>query len=304
MTQASYDVVVIGEGISGLTAAKLLGEGGARVATFEALMYGGLILNVNDLHPGPDERRQSGSELTAGLMETNAELGVDSIQDPVVGLGRADSGIDVKTASSSYRARHVILAAGARLKKLNVPGEVEFEGRGVSQCADCDGPMNFDADIVVIGGGDSALQEALVLTQFGKKVHIVMRRDEFRARKELVDAVTDNPKIRVIKNASVTSIIGGKVVQGVKLAHSDGRSEQLPCSAVFPYVGIEPNTDFLPSEIERDADGLVVTDDALRTQWPEVWAVGALRSGYQGLIPNAIAEATRAAENILAALPK
>jgi thioredoxin reductase (NADPH) len=302
MSTSDHDVIVIGEGISGLTAANVLAEGGVRVATFEAQMYGGLILNVNELRPGPDEQPMSGSEFTAGLMETNAELGVQSIQEPVISIGTINSGIEVRTASTRHQARHLVLACGARLKKLGVPGEAQFEGRGVSQCADCDGPLNHGTDVVVVGGGDSALQEALVLTHFSKKVFLIVRSDQFRARSEFVNAVQSNAKIQVIKNARVTSISGGKVVQSVSLTHSDGRKDQLPCTAVFSYVGLEPNADFLPAEITRDNNGFVVTDDDLRTAWPLAWAAGAVRSGFSGLVPDAIAEGKRIGQSILALL--
>jgi thioredoxin reductase (NADPH) len=301
MTDHVYGAIVIGEGISGLTVAKALAEAGLGVATFESQMYGGLIVNINDMRPGPSDAPMSGSELTAGLMEENAELGVASIQEPVTQIVRTQDLLEVHTSSGVYAAHHVVMASGARLKKLGVPGESEFAGRGVSQCADCDGPMNFDADVVVVGGGDSALQEALVLTRFGKRIHLVHRGDKFRAREEFVKAVSEHPKITVAWNTNVVAITGKKVVDGVRLAQGDVQTRQLACTAVFAYVGLEPNEGYVPDDIARDASGYIVTDSACATAWPNVWAVGALRSGFSGLVPDAIEEGKAVAERIKSA---
>ena len=300
MKRQQHDVVVIGEGIAGLTVAKALAGAGLAVATLEAQMYGGLIVNINQMRPGPTEAPISGSELTAGLMEECAELGVASVQEPVTRIERAGDGLEVHTGSSVLAARHVVMASGARLKRLGVPGEAEFEGRGVSQCADCDGPMNVDTEIVVVGGGDSALQEALVLTHFAKKIHLVHRGAAFRAREEFVREVEAHPKIAIVRNAQVSAITGKKVVDGVRLAHADGRTETLPCTAVFAYVGLEPNADAVPADVPRDAAGYVIAGADGATPWPHLWAVGALRSGFSGLVPDAIHEATALAEKIRA----
>lgn len=302
MSQATYDVIVIGEGVSGLALAGLLAQGGLRVATLEAQLFGGLVLNVNELEPVPEGHPASGAELAAGMMQANAEYGVASIQEPVTALRESGDVIEVVSDAGSHTARHVVVASGARLKKLDVPGEAEFEGRGVSQCADCDGPMYQNEEAIVVGGGDSAFQEALVLAQYCRRVHLVNHDGDFRAVPHFVEQVKSNEKISIVCNASVEAILGGKMVEKARLKHADGRVEELPCAGVFAYIGLEPSTDFLPAEIERDAAGFVRTDSQFRTAMPRVSAIGAVRSGYGGTLAHAMDEARAAAEAINAEL--
>ena len=300
MAQRTYDVLVIGEGISGLSAAHALAQAGLKTATLEAQLFGGLVLNVNELEPQPDPARTvSGAEIASEMMQANADLGVSSIQEAVTMIRNGSATKQVMTSAATYEARQVVVASGARLKKLDVPGEAEFEGRGVSQCADCDGPMYQNEDVVVVGGGDSALQEALVLAKYCRKVHLVHRGSRFRAQPHFIEQVQANPRIGTVWNATVSGIAGGKMVERVQIAHGDGRSEEIACAGVFAYIGLTPNGDFLPREIERNDAGYVVTRDTLETAMPGVWAIGALRLGYSGLLPDAVTEAKQAARTII-----
>jgi thioredoxin reductase (NADPH) len=302
MAKPTYDVIVIGEGVSGLTAAGALAKAGLKVATIEGQLFGGLVLNVNELEPAPEGREVGGAELASEMMQANSEAGVTSIQEPVTAVRSAADAVEVVTDSGKHSARHVVVASGARLKRLGVPGEMEYEGRGVSQCADCDGPMFQNEAVVVVGGGDSALQESLVLAQYCGKVHLVHRGDAFSGSAHFADQVKANEKISVIWKATVDAIVGSQMVEKARLKHADGRVEELPCAGVFAYIGLEPNVEFLPAEVDRDADGAVRTNDKLETSVAGISAIGAARSGYEGTLTHAIADAHRAAEAIRARL--
>lgn len=296
-----YDVIVIGEGVAGLTAAGELAKRGLRVATMEAQLFGGLIININELEPAP-AGATAGAEFASSLVEAAANAGVESINEPVTGLESAGGTVKALTDGGSRSARAVVVASGARIKRLGIPGETEFEGKGVSQCADCDGPMYQNETAVVVGGGDSALQEALVLAQYCKDVKLVHRGPSFNAAEHFQHAVDAQPKIQKVFNAQVTAIGGGQMVEKVSVKHGDGRSEDVPCAGVFAYVGLAANSEFLPSAIQRDADGRVTTNDKLETALPGVWAVGAVRSGCGGLIDDAIADGKKAASEVSARL--
>jgi thioredoxin reductase (NADPH) len=204
--------------------------------------------------------------------------------------------LTVTTDVGAHRARAVIVASGARLKRLGVAGETEFEHRGVAQCADCDGPMYKDEEVVVVGGGDSALQEALVLANYCKRVHLVHRGTKLRAQQHLVDAVAARSNIEPVWNTAVEEILGEKMLSKVRVRDlGDGKTREIPCSGFFAYPGLAPNSEFLPPELERDADGRAVTMESLQTSLSGVFAIGAVRAGCGGLLTDAIADGQKAA---------
>lgn len=298
MPQRSYDLIVIGEGISGLTCAGHAARSGLRVATLESNLFGGLVINVNELdgYPGAE----SGTNLASELMQANAEAGITSIQEAVTAIRAGSGTFEIATGAARYAARSVVIASGARLRKLGVPGEDEFEGRGVSRCADCDGPMFQNEDVVVVGGGDSALQEALVLANYCRDVRLVHRGERFRARPELAERVSASPRISIMWKSAVEAILGGKMVEKVRVrSAAGGKAEEIPSAGVFPYIGLAPNAAFAPSAIARDGRGHLVTNGTLETAVPGVWAIGAVRAGYSGLLRDAAAEAQNAAQGIV-----
>ncbi len=297
-----FDVIVIGEGVAGLTAAGDIAAKGHRVATMEAQLFGGLIININELDPAPAGSTGGGAEFASLLVEAAANAGVESINEPVTGLEVTAGGVKVLTDGGSRTARQVIVASGAHIKRLGIPGEAEFEGKGVSQCADCDGPMYQNEIAVVVGGGDSALQEALVLAQYCKAVQLVHHSDKFTGAAHLQAHVNGNDKISKTFNATVSAVSGGQMVEKVTLKHNDGRSEDFACAGLFAYAGLLPNSEFLPAGIQRDAKGYVVANAALETATPGVWVAGAVRSGCGGLIDDAIADGKKVAAGVCAKL--
>jgi thioredoxin reductase (NADPH) len=294
----SYDLIVIGEGISGLTCAGHAARAGLRVATFESTLFGGLVINVNELDGYPESGHGSGTDFASALMQAGADAGVKSIQEGVTAVQAAGTAFEVATDSGRYSARSVVIASGARLRKLGVPGEAEFEGRGVSTCADCDGPMYQNEDVVVVGGGDSALQEALVLARYCRSVKVVHRGAELRARAHFAERARANPKLSFIWHSSVEAILGGKMVERVRLKSGAGKVEEVPCAGVFAYIGLEPSAGFAPAGIARDARGRLVANSSGETSVAGLFAIGAVRAGYSGQLRDAVPEARRAAEAV------
>jgi thioredoxin reductase (NADPH) len=286
----TFDLIVIGQGYAGLTAAKLASELGLSVAAIEATFPGGLVTNVNELDPWPEGEAHSGSDLTSTIAMANDAAGVVAVSSAVVAVSRADQGhwLVETEDGENYTAAKLIVASGAHFRKLGVPGEAELFGRGVSECADCDGPLYRGQEALVVGGGDSAFQEASILSRFASKVTILMRGDAPRARQGLVEAARENPKIVVRPNTQITEVLGDETgVTGVRL--QDG--EALACTGVFVFVGLEANTGFLPAEVGRDAAGGVITDDELMSSALGLYAVGAARGGFGGLLCHARADA-------------
>ena len=300
MPDSQFDVIVIGAGITGLTAAKHAAQSGLSVANVEALLFGGLVININELDGEP---HGSGTELASTLMMEVSDLGVANLSETVTALARDGDFLSVVTDAGRHRARAVIIASGAQLKRLGIPGEAEFEHRGISQCADCDGPMYKDQDVVVVGGGDSALQEALVLAGFCKRVHLVHRGTKFRARRHLVDAVAARNNIQPVWNTVAEEVLGAEMVTGVRVRNvADGATSEIPCTGLFAYIGLEPRCDFAPPEIQRDANGCLMTDASLQTAMTGVYAAGAVRAGYGGLLTHAITDGITAAKAVSAQL--
>ena len=184
----AFDLIVIGEGVTGLTCAKHAASLGLKTATTEGNLFGGRVINGAELERY--DEAGSGVDIASALMEANAEAGVENLGATVTGLDPADGVIRVKTDGGDYTARAVVIASGAAMKKLGVPGEEAFDHRGVSQCADCDGPMFEGKQVTVVGGGDSALQSAMVLSKFCSKVHLVHRAATFSAQPHWVAAVS------------------------------------------------------------------------------------------------------------------
>jgi thioredoxin reductase (NADPH) len=233
------------------------------------------------------------------------EQGVVPISDAVEAIERGDDGLWlVRTAKTAYAAPHVVVASGARLRKLGVPGEDAFFGQGVSECADCDGPMFKDMETVVVGGGDSAFQEALALSQYASKVTLIMHGDGPRARADLLQRAAANPKIVPRVRTEVLAIEGraDKGVEAVRVRTGEGGEETLACAGVFVFIGLEPNTGFAPAEAERDPSGALVVSDDCATNLPGLWAIGAARSGNPGLLIDAAADAERAMTALAGAL--
>jgi thioredoxin reductase (NADPH) len=292
---ATYDLIVVGEGVTGLACARHAASLGLKTATAEGNLFGGLVINVGELE-GYDEAG-SGVDIASALMESNAAAGVDNLGAQVTGIEPAGERIRVLTDAGEHGARAVVIASGARLNKLGVPGEEEFDHRGVSQCADCDGPMFQGEHVVVVGGGDAAFQEAQALARYAGQVTILMRGAQPRAHAELVEKVRRLDNVALRPGTSVDAILGAATVDGVSVHSAGGESERIDCAGVFVFVGLTPNSECAPQGVKRDAAGAIETDASMQTAVPGVYAAGAVRAGYSGRLVDAVREAKAAAES-------
>ncbi len=294
-----WDVVVVGGGIAGLTAAWYAARRGLATALFESQpSCGGQIATVNVLDDWPSLGETSGVELAAALVDKLHGQAVEVSYEPVQRLVTGNALLRVETEGHALRARRVLVASGARLRTLGLPQEEALRGKGVSQCAHCDGHFFRGQDVVVVGGGDAALQEALVLAS-GCRTVTVVARSRLRAKQGYVERAAGATNIRFVWDTVVDAVLGDGTVSGVRLRNVKSAAlTELACAGVFPFIGVVPNSAFLPPSVRRDETGRVLTDEHLRTSEPSVFAIGAVRAGYAGELVNAAGEAAAAAATI------
>jgi thioredoxin reductase (NADPH) len=272
------NVIVIGSGPSGYTAALYAARAQLKPLVFEgSVTAGGALVQTTDVEnfPGfPDA--VMGPELMDAMRKQAERFGAELLSDDVVAVDLAADPKVVKTDSETYLARAVIIATGSRYKELGVPGEKELGGHGVSWCATCDGFFFRGHDIAVIGGGDSALEEAMFLTRFGKSVTVVHRRDTLRASKIMQERAFANPKITFLWDSEVVEVLGSDKVTGLRVKSTkDGTEQVLPLTGVFVAIGHHPRSELFDGQLATDPDGyLLVEQPSTRTAIEGVFAAG------------------------------
>jgi len=292
-----YDVLIIGGGLAGLTASIYSARYGLSTGVIELMMGGASIINLEKIENFPGfVEGISGAELGPAAQEQAMNVGVDFIMAEASGIKTDGDYKVVSTDSGDYRAKAVIVAAGSQLKHLGIPGEEEFNGRGVSHCATCDGPMFMGETVGVVGGGDSAADEALTLTEYAEKVMVFHRRDELRAQKILQDRLLRNPKIEMVWNAELQEIIGEDTVSGVKIKNVvTNHEETIGLTGLFVYVGLEPNSGIAAAVSKTDNAGHIDVNLSMETSTQGVYAVGDIRqSSARQLVASAGDGATAA----------
>ncbi len=277
--KTEYDLVIIGSGPAGLTAGIYAARAKLSTLIIEKTVTGGLAASTHwiENYPGyPDG--VNGTRLMNEFEAQARKFGAEFLHAEVSGIDCAEQSKILKTATGNYRSKAIIVATGTVSKKLNIPGEDKFWGRGVSYCATCDGPFFKDKDVVVIGTGSSGLQEGLFLLTFARSIAFVEFLPTMTGEKILQERIEKNPRVTFHLNHEVTAINGTERVESVTVKNrSDNKEFTLPCQGIFIYVGLVPKTEFLMGIVKLDRHGYVITSPNLETSAPGIFAAGDVR---------------------------
>jgi thioredoxin reductase (NADPH) len=271
-----YDVIIIGSGPAGYTAGIYTSRARLKTLIISGTLPGGQLMTTSEVENYPGfPNGIFGPELMMNMRQQAERFGSTVIDDEVIKVNFKQRPFMITTHSQIYEAQSVLICTGASPRKLGIPAEGQFAGRGVSYCATCDGPFFRGEDIIVVGGGDTAIEEATFLTKFGKSVKIVHRRDSLRASKILQDKAFENPKIKFLWNSVVADIKGGKKIADVVVRDINNENELIiPAGGLFVAIGHEPNTAIFKGQLETDDKGYILLKNQTRTSVDGVFAAG------------------------------
>ena len=296
-TPNTYEVIIIGGGPAGLTAGLYTARSKLSTLLIESALLGGQMITTDliENYPGFPEGI-TGAELS-GLMEEQARrFGAKTVTQEVIEVGLQDDMKVVKTHESNYLCEALIICTGTEYRKLGVPGEKEFTGKGVSFCSTCDAAFFKDCQIVVVGGGDSALTEAIFLTKFAKEVTVIHRRDALRGTKIYQERAFANPRIKFLWNSLVQEIKGDKTVQSILVKNvKTNEVREFQTEGVFLFVGLLPRTQFLKGLVKLDEGGYIITDEKCETSVKGIFAAGDCRKQLLRQIATAVGDGATAA---------
>lgn len=278
MPAQNYDVIIVGGGMAGLTAAIYCARYGLSTAIVEQMMAGAQIINLDRIENFPGfPQGIAGYELGPSTQEQALNAGAELLMDTVTDIAADGAYLRVSgDGGGSYVGKAVIMAAGSALRTLGIPGEAEFVGRGVSHCATCDGPMYMGQTVAVAGGGDSAADEALTLTEYADRVILFHRGEALDAQQVLQDRIAGNPKIEVRYGAAVLEVLGEDAVTGIRVRDGAGETVE-PVHGLFVYVGLEPNSAPVAELVPLDNAGHIPVGLAMDTPQPGLFAAGDIR---------------------------
>ena len=292
-----YEVVIIGGGPAGLSAGIYTARARLSSLLIEKGIIGGQIVNAESVenYPGFPEGI-SGYDLAELMHQQAQKLGLETLTTEVTGIELKGKQKIVQTSEGSFAAKAMIIASGSEWNKLDIPGEKEFTGRGVSYCAICDGAFFSKQPVAVVGGGNAAITEALSLTNFASKVTVIHRRQELRATRILQEKAFATPKIEFIWDTVVEEIEGEDVVKRLKLSNvTNGAKSSIDVAGIFVAIGFKPNTDYLKSILALDATGHITTNERMETEIPGIFAAGDVRANSIRQVVSAVGDGATAA---------
>ncbi|MCK5759642.1 MAG: thioredoxin-disulfide reductase [Candidatus Delongbacteria bacterium] len=295
------DLIIIGGGPAGLTAGMYAARSQMKVVMLEKMMPGGNVSITAEVENYPGTPNITGPDLIIQMEKQARDFGLEIKSEEVLSMepGAGTEGHFVKTDSGEYRAKSVLIVSGSSPRKIGCAGEEEHLGRGVSYCATCDGAFFREKEIAVVGGGDSAVEEALYLTKFASKVTVIHRRDKLRASKVIQDRAFKHPKIEFIWDTVVEGIEGAMIVDNLKLKNvKTNEITDFKVQGIFVFVGFIPGTGFVPGIIDKDQAGYIKTDMEMRTNIPGIFAAGDIIVKKQRQIITACGDAATAIKSI------
>lgn len=290
------DIAIIGAGPAGMTAAIYGRRAGLNVCVFEAELCGGQMIYTPEIENYPGTGKLSGAELSLNMRAQMIDLGAELVEDRVTAVSVENGIYRISTFGGEYEARTLIIANGAKRRKLGVPGEEKYSGRGVSYCAVCDGSLYKGKTAVVVGGGNTAAEDALYLANICEKVYLIHRREELRAEKHLAEAVLNSDKVEKILGARPVAVIGDKKVTAIEL-EMNGENRTVETDAIFVCIGLQPENSIFADVAELDAAGYIVADADCRASRAGLFAAGDTRTTALRQVITAASDGAIAATN-------
>lgn len=273
-----YDMIVIGAGPAGLSAAIYGVRAGKSVLVLEGKTYGGQIINTPEVENYPGIRKVTGFEFATDLYKQAKELGAQIKMEKVIAVERSEAQITVRTSKGNYEAGALILATGAKNRSLGLPGEKELTGAGISYCATCDGMFYRDKVVAVNGGGSTALEDALFLSNYCKKVYLIHRRDSFRGEQRLVETLEKRQNVSFILNAVIVELLREDRLTGIRVREHNGQEQILNVDGLFIAIGQEPETTLAKELVQMDDKGYIEAGEDCRTSADGIFVAGDCRT--------------------------
>ena len=269
-----YDIIIIGAGPAGMTASIYARRALKKVLVLEAVSYGGQIINTLDIENYPVESHISGFDFSTKLYNQAVDLGAKFVFEKCLKIDKNNSFFEVFTSNSKYQCKSVILATGADNRKLGIDREEDFIGKGLSYCATCDGAFYKKKDVAIVGGGNTALEDALYLSNICNKVYLIHRRDEFRGDVSVVSKIKEKNNIEIIYNSNVTKLLGDKKIESIEVSNLDGSKCIIEVSGLFIAIGKIPENENFKNMIEIDENGYIVASENCHTNVNGVFVAG------------------------------
>lgn len=291
------DVAIIGAGPGGMTAAVYAGRAGLKTVVFERATVGGQMAYTNELENFPGFEKTTGFDLAMLLDKQMRAFNATYVNEDIKEIKKSGDNFEITTSNGTYTALTVILALGASPRNLGLDSEMRLRGSGVSYCATCDGNFYRGADVAVVGGGNTAFEDALFLANLCRKVYIIHRRDEFRAEKVLQDRVAKTGNIEIITNSVLIDITGKLEVDGISIENKNKETRNIPVQGVFVAVGTVPNSNIVKDFVDLDNYGYIKTDKNLETSVHGIYAIGDVRDTVLRQVVTACADGAIAAQS-------